>query len=80
LTASTGAIINGRHKHVVEEWVMTRWLILLALLMSNAGCALFDEYDFGPPMHAHHYEGVAPANTCSAPVVVNSHQTQEPPR
>jgi hypothetical protein len=59
---------------------MTRWLLLFVLLFANAGCALFDEYDFYPPFHADHYDGSPHPSGCSAPVVVNSHQTQEPPR
>lgn len=55
---------------------MLRWIVLFAIVFAGAGCALFDEYDFGPPHGV--YEMPAHHGGCNAPVVVNSHQTQEP--
>ena len=55
---------------------MMRWLILSLLLITSAGCALFDDFDYDPSP----YGATAPTqnNGCAAPVIVNSNQTQEP--
>jgi hypothetical protein len=53
---------------------MKRWPFLLLLSFAVSGCALFDDLDFGSDPVAYH----SAPNSCGAPVVVNTNQTQEP--
>ena len=53
---------------------MKRWILLLLLAsLTMPGCAMMEDLIFGPEYDAPGY-----VNGCSAPVLVNSHQTQEP--
>ena len=54
---------------------MARWiLVLLITSLAASGCGVMEDFVFGPDPYYHN----PPAGGCGAPVVVNTHQTNEP--
>jgi hypothetical protein len=62
-----------------EANAMIRWITILLFLalLAAPGCALMEDLGFGPDPYEPHY-AASHGNSCGAPLVVNTNQTQEP--